>query len=226
MKKIIILISALFFLNTVSKAQSLKAQLLYEKTKERLSIGADLFTDLSTGKAYDNFKLRTINQGIDVYAIYNFPIAKSKHTVSLGVGFTAHNFFLKGYRLDEPYNDITAFTNVNNCKRSKINVNYIDIPLEVNFRIKNMFKISLGFKYSILTTGKSKYVGKIDDTGKTYRIKYSRINNLEKYVYSGTLRVAYKEYNIFIAYQFSNTFTDGSGPNIMPLSIGIGVKPF
>lgn len=223
MKKIIILISTLFFLTTFSKAQSLKTEFL--KTNDKLFFGADFFTDLSTGKAYDNFRLRDINQGIDIYATYNFPIAKSKHFVSLGVGFTSHNFFLKGYRLD-PFKDITEFVKVDSYQRSKINVNYIDIPLEVNFRIKDMFKIGLGFKYSILTTGKSKYVGKLEDAEKTYRIKYNRIAHLEKYVYSITLRVAYKEYNIFVAYQFSNTFKEGSGPNILPLSIGIGVRPF
>ena len=77
-----------------------------------------------------------------------------------------------------------------------------------------------------MTTGKSKFVGELYNDDKTYRVKYGRINNLEKYVYSVTLRVAYKSVHIFGAYQFSDTFKNGLGPEIKPLSIGIGVRPF
>ena len=105
-------------------------------------------------------------------------------------------------------------------------MNYVDIPIEMNFRIKNMFKITAGFKFGILTTGKSKYVGKLYNDAKTYRVKYCRINNLEKYVYSLTLKVAYRSVYVFGTYQFTDTFKNGLGPQIRPLSIGIGVRPF
>ncbi len=221
MKKTLLFI-ILFLFSTISQAQ-----LLSERTNGLVTIGGEMFTDFNTGKAYDNFKLRSINQGVSVFAMLNFPISKSAHTASVGFGITSQNFYTKGTYLLTPYNDVAEFANViYDYERSKINVNYLNIPIEVNFKIKDMFKISAGFRFGILTTGKSKYVGELYNDDKLYRVKMLRINNLEKYVYSATLRFAYRSVYIFAAYQFSDTFKNGAGPEIKPLSIGIGVRPF
>lgn len=222
MKKTSFLFALLFLLTSISHAQT-----LWERTDNLVIIGADMFTDFSTGAKYENFDLRGINQGVSVYTMFNFKFDNTPHFASIGVGYTGHNFYMKDAYLSRPYYDITEFAQVpHDYKRSKINVNYVDIPIEVSFKIKNQFKISAGFKFGILATGKSKFVGELYDDDKTYRVKYGRINNLEKYVYSVTLRVAYKSVHIFGAYQFSNTFKNGLGPEIKPISIGIGVRPF
>lgn len=222
MKKTSLLFVLLFFMTSLSHAQ-----MLSERTEGKVIIGADLFTDFNTGASYDNFNLRSINQGVSVYTMFNFKFDNIPHFASIGIGYTGHNYYMKGTYLAQPYKDVTNFEAVSyKYKRSKINANYIDIPIEVSFRIKNKFKISAGFKFGILTTGKSKFVGEKYDDGIMYREKYCRINNLEKYVYSVTLRVAYKSVHLFAAYQFSDTFKNGSGPEIKPLSIGIGVRPF
>lgn len=222
MKKTSFLFALLFLLTSISQSQT-----LWERTDNLVIIGGDIFTNFNTGANYENFSLRDINQGVSVYTMLNFKLNNTPHFASIGVGYTGHNFYMKDAYLASPYNDVTEFAQVpHDYKRSKINTNYIDIPIEVSFKIKNQFKISAGFKFGILTTGKSKFVGELYDDDKTYRVKYGRINNLEKYVYSVTLRVAYKSIHIFGAYQFSNTFKNGLGPEIKPLSIGIGVRPF
>ena len=204
-----------------------QAQLISERTQGKVIIGADLFTDISTGKKYDNFDLRAINQGVSVYSMFNFKFENTPHSASVGVGYTGHNYYMKGTYLRRPYYDVTEFAQVpHEYKRSKINTNYVDIPMEFSFVIKDQFKISAGFKFGILTTGKSKYVGELYNDAKTYRVKYCRINNLEKYVYSVTFRFAYRSVHFFAAYQFSDTFKNGTGPEIKPISIGIGVRPF
>lgn len=203
------------------------AQLISERTDGKVIIGADLFTDISTGKKYDNFDLRAINQGVSVYSMFNFKFENTPHSASIGVGYTGHNYYMKDVYLRRPYYDKTEFVNVpHDYKRSKINVNYIDIPVEVSFRFMDQFKVTAGFKFGILASGKSKYVGELLNDDKTYRLKACRINNLEKYVYSLTLRAAYKSVHVFMAYQFSDTFKNDVGPSIKPFSIGIGVRPF
>lgn len=222
MKKTSLLFVLLFFFASFSQAQ-----LLSERTNGKVIIGGDFFTDFSTGAAYENFNLRGINQGISVYTMFNFKFDNTPHFASIGLGYTGHNFYLKDTYLPRPYDDVTAFVQTpGECKRSKINTNYVDIPIEVSFKIKNQFKISAGFKFGILTSGKSKFIGNLPDEAKTYRLKACKINNLEKYVYSVTFRFAYKCVHLFAAYQFSDTFKNGSGPEIRPLSIGIGVRPF
>lgn len=222
MKKTSFLIIALFLFASLTQAQ-----LLSERTNGKVIIGGELFTDFNTGATYDNFKMRDINQGFSAYSMFNFQINKSPHFASIGVGFTSHNFYMKGAYLAEPYSNVATFEDVPyDYKRSKINVTYVDIPIEMSFRIKDKFKISTGFKFGILTTGKTKFVGEPYNDDKTYRIKYGRINNLEKYVYSVTMRLAYKSVYIFGSYQFGDTFKNGTGPQIRPLSVGIGVRPF
>ncbi|MBQ2852910.1 MAG: outer membrane beta-barrel protein [Bacteroidales bacterium] len=222
MKKTVFLIISLFLFTSLTQAQ-----LLSERTNGLVTIGGELFTDFNTGASYDNFKMRDINQGFSAYSMFNFQINESPHFASIGVGFTSHNFYTKGTYVTEPYlNKITFLDVPFDYKRSKINVTYVDIPIEMSFRIKDKFKISAGFKFGILTTGKTKFVGELKNDGQMWRIKHCRMNNLEKYVYSVTLRMAYKSVYIFGAYQFGNTFKDGTGPQIKPLSIGIGVRPF
>lgn len=222
MKKTSLLFILLFLLTSLSNAQ-----VLSERTDGKVIIGADLFTDFNTGAAYENFDLRGINQGVSVYTMFNFKTKNSPHFASIGLGYTGHNFYLKDAYLSTPYYGQTVFSQVPyDYKKSKINVNYIDIPIEVNFNIRNQFKISAGFKFGILATGKSKFIGSLYNQDEEYRIKYLKIDNLEKYVYSVTLRVAYRSVHIFAAYQFNDTFKSGFGPEIKPLSIGIGVRPF
>ena len=204
-----------------------QAQLISERTQGKVIIGADLFTDISTGKKYDNFDLRAINQGVSVYSMFNFKFENTPHSASVGVGYTGHNYYMKGTYLRRPYYDVTEFVNVpHEYKRSKINVNYIDIPLEVSFRLVDRCKVPARFIFGILASGKSKYVGELINDDKTYRLKACKINNLEKYVYSITLRAAYRSVHVFMSYQFSDTFKNGAGPSIKPFSIGIGVRPF
>jgi hypothetical protein len=134
---------------------------------------------------------------------------------------------MKGAYLDKPYDETTVFENViYDYERSKINTNYFDIPVELSVKIRDQFKISAGFKFGILAYGKSKYVGELYNDDVTYRIKYGKINNLEKYVYSLTFRAAYRSVHLFMSYQFTDTFKNGYGPEIKPFSIGIGVRPF
>lgn len=222
MKKTTFLTIALFLFTSLTHAQ-----LLSERTNGKVIIGGELFTDFNTGTSYDNFKMRDINQGFSAYSMFNFQINKSPHFASIGVGFTSHNFYMKGTYLARPYYDVTTFLEVpHDYKRSKVNVTYVDIPIEMSFRIKDKFKISAGFKFGILTTGKSKFIGELYNDDKTYYVKYCRINNLEKYVYSVTMRLAYRSVYIFGAYQFGDTFKNPAGPQIRPLSVGIGVRPF
>lgn len=222
MKKTSLLFILLFLLTSLSQAQ-----ILSERTDGKIIIGADLFTDFNTGAAYENFDLRSINQGVSVYTMVNFKTDNSPHFASIGVGYTGHNFYLKDSYLSRPYYDVTVFSEVPyDFKKSKVNVNYIDIPVEVNFCIRDQFKISAGFRFGILATGKSKFIGSLYNQDEEYRIKYLKIDNLEKYVYSVTLRVAYRSVHFFAAYQFNDTFKSGFGPEIKPLSIGIGVRPF
>lgn len=202
------------------------AQLFKDRSNGKITVGFDLYTDINTGSKYENFNLRAINQGFGAYVTYNFPMGETKHTTSLGLGFSAHNFYMKDAWLAEPYNEVITFTEISSYKISKINFNYIDIPLEVNFRIVDKFKISVGAKVSFLVGSKSKCTGDVYDDGHSWEVKYGSINSVESIVYSGFARIGYRCVNLFLGYQFKSPFKDGKGPEILPFSIGIGIRAY
>ena len=201
------------------------AQLIKDRTNGQVTMGFDLFTDINTGSKYENFDLRAINQGFDTYLTYNFPMGESKNTVSLGAGYSCHNYYMKDAWLAEPYTHNIEFVEAD-VKRSKVNFHYMDIPLEVNLRFADKFKISFGAKVSFLIQANSKAVGYMLGDGHKWEIKYNNINAVESIVYSSFARFGYRSVNLFIGYQFTSPFKEGRGPEVLPFSIGIGIRPY
>ena len=118
------------------------------------------------------------------------------------------------------YRDVEGF------KRFKVNPVYGEVPLVLNFRIKDQVKIGVGFKLGILVMAKTKYVGP-DDDGTIVHHKDTYINNLERYTYSATLRVGWKWVSAFASYQLNPVFEVGhEAPVIHPLSVGVSFAPF
>ena len=202
-----------------------KAQLIKDRTNGLITLGFDVYTDINTGSKYENFDLRAINQGFGTYLTYNLPMGESKHTVSLGVGYSCHNYYMKNAWLAEPYAHTITFVEAE-TKKSKVSFNYMDIPLELNFRIADKFKISFGAKVSFLMIVNSKAVGYMYGDGHKWEIKYRDVNAAQSIVYSAFARVGYRCVNLFVGYQFNNSFKEGRGPEILPFSIGIGIRAY
>ena len=214
------------------------AQLIANKTDKRVTLGFDLFSDFQH-KPSDNWDPRGFNQGVSFALTYNFPLGESsKHTVSIGVGMTSHNYFSYS-RIMNPYatDSLWAYTNYRNdenFKRYKVNPTYVDVPLELRFRIKDQVKIGVGFKVGIMVATKTKYVGPDDSeglltsgNGSTIHEKQCYINNVERLAYSATLRVGWKWVSAFAAFQINPVFEVGhNAPEFLPLSVGISFAPF
>jgi hypothetical protein len=218
----------LFTLIALVISASAFAQLIANKTDNKVTVGVDLFTDLQL-KPSDNWDPRGFNQGASWAITYNFPLGESKkHTVSIGAGMSHHNFFSYS-RILNPYGETFEYKDyrdVENFKRFKVNTNYADIPLELRFRIKDQVKIGVGFKLGILVMGKTKYVGPNED-GTIIHEKYTYMDNLERYTYSATLRVGWRWVSAFAAYQINPVFEVGhDAPTFHPLSVGLTFAPF
>lgn len=204
------------------------AQLIANKTDKRFTLGLDFFNDFQLSTP-DNWDARKFNQGFSCALTYNFPLGESKkHTVSIGVGYTGHNYFSYS-RIVNPYADtlqLVQYRDVEGFRRYKVNCNYVDIPFELRFRIKDAWKIGVGFKVGILVMAKTKFVGNNDD-GVLIREKYCYISNVERMAYTATLRVGYKWVSVFAAIQLNPVFVVGhEAPNIRPLSVGFTFAPF
>lgn len=228
---------ALFTLIAVVISATSFAQLIANKTDKRFTVTFDMFSDFQLAPS-DNWDPRGFNQGVSFALTYNFPLGESsKHTVSVGLGMSTHNYF-SYTRIDNPYTTgsftYTSFRDDENFKRYKVNPTYAEVPLLLNFRIKNAVKIGVGFKVGVMIGTKTRFVGPDDEentltdgSGKNVDQIYNNISNVERMAYSATLRVGWKWVSAFAAYQISPVFSTGhDAPTFHPLSVGLSFAPF
>lgn len=227
MKRILITLAALLMATCAS------AQLIANKTDKKFTVNLDFFNDFQV-KPSSNWDVRMFSQGFSCALTYNFPLGESKkHTISVGLGYAGHNYFSYS-RIMNPYtSDTLAYVQyredgktVEGFKRFKVNCNYIEIPFELRFRIKDAWKIGVGFKVGYNVNAKTKFVGNNED-GVRIHEKLSYIKNVEDIAYAATLRVGYKWVNLFGAVQLSPVFVVGhDAPTFLPVSVGVTFAPF
>ncbi|MBN1199605.1 MAG: outer membrane beta-barrel protein [Bacteroidales bacterium] len=211
-------------------SSGVKAQMVNEVAKKRVTIGVGLFEDIWFGIP-KGINTRTINQGFQTFAMYNVPFGKSNFGFSIGLGFRAQNMygnFLVKSTQDSTWLEKIGDTASVNYQRSKLTLPYLELPLEFRFKSKSKIAVGIGFKVAYLLPAHSKYVGENYETltGEKYRVKYREIKNLEQFSYGPTFRIGYRWFHINAYYSLSKIFTKGNGPEIYPLSIGILLMPF
>lgn len=227
----------LFTLIALVISASAFAQLIANKTDKRVTFGLDLFSDLQLAPS-DNWDPRGFNQGVSFALTYNFPLGESsKHTVSIGLGLSSHNYY-SYTRILNPYTngdfEYQSYRDVENFKRYKVNPTYGEVPLELRFRIKDAVKIGVGVKVGLMLATKTKYVGPdggdytlTNESGATVHEKQCYISNVERMAYSATLRIGWRWVSAFAAYQISPVFEVGhNAPTFHPLSVGLTFAPF
>ncbi len=226
MKKIFVLTAIL--LATGSFA-SVNAQIISESAKRKITVGVDVFHDFWLDTP-GNMKLRTVNQGADVFLQYNFVLDKENRvSFAAGVGIDNHNLY-SNTRIDNLKADTIVFVPINSdveYKRSKINLVSLTAPLELKFRWKSGVKVSVGVKLGYLFDSKEKYVARPDGKGVAkVNEKKKGIYQLESMTFGPTLRIGYKFINLYGYYQVTKPFRLGHGPQLYPISAGITITPF
>lgn len=89
----------------------------------------------------NDFKLGAFNRGINVYFMYDVVLGKKtkpQHfSIAPGIGVGSENYYFKNYKMTWHYDTITRFVPLGDSissKNSKLNMTYIDIPLEFRYR--------------------------------------------------------------------------------------------
>jgi hypothetical protein len=218
--KTILIISFVIFITGSSFSQ-----IISEDAKRKVTIGADIFTDIWQGQPAD-MDLRTIHQGFNIFAMYNFQLGEGTSVFSAGLGIDNHNMY-SDTRIESVNADTVVFVPITeNYNRSKINLTYVSVPLEFKFKFDNGMKFGAGFKIRYLLSSKDKYVGNMDAEGGQVSIKRKTINATEDYAYGFTLRAGYRSFSLFGYYQISNIFQLNKGPQMYPISVGLTITPF
>ncbi|NOR87751.1 MAG: outer membrane beta-barrel protein [Bacteroidales bacterium] len=226
MKRIIIF-SLLVFMGLGAYAQPAA-----ESTLKKFSIGYDLYTsiylDMPTG-----VKTRTINQGANVFLMYNHLMGDDGFSFAGGVGITSENLYLKDAYIPNVKADSISFEPYPlgvDAKRYKLNVTYIDIPIEVRYVTENKMRFTLGMKFGFLIDSKDKYLGDAFDENGTLGYgtheKHKTVNQLESTRYGVQARVGWKWVHIYGYYSLNKIFTANNGPQMYPISVGVTFMPF
>ncbi len=251
MKKLFVIIVLVAFMIPGWDAD---AQVLSESTKRKFTVGVDIFTDIWQYKVDgyflpEGYRNRTINQGATAFFMYNMQIGESLSAFSIGLAIRSHNSYSNSVIINIKANDI-VFNVIEDLiddfsppgrslplayKRSKINMTYLDLPVEFKFRTEGGFKLGVGLKVGYLIDSKQKYVGEwpVDFNFGEEDVQYNEVNDkskginqLEKWSYGATLRIGYKFVSVFGYYQFSKIFESDRGPEMFPISVGLTITPF
>jgi hypothetical protein len=222
MKKLVLLLIVSVFIGQNSYSQGLS-----EAVKKKFTVGADFFTDIWQGAPSD-IDLRTIHQGATAFGMFNFQLGESLTSFSVGLGIRNHNMYSNS-RIDDVKADTIHFTAIPDgviYRRSKINIVYLDLPVEFKVRFDNGFKVTVGFKAGWKIDSKEKYFGDRYDVRIGVKEKSKDIRQLEGFSYGPTLRIGYKFISLYSYYQISDVFKRNVGPELRPISVGLTITPF
>ena len=217
-----------------------------ESIRKRLSLGFGVFNDFWQ-KVPDSINPRAINQGVDVFIHYSFPLDKKGHaSFFVGGGIGAHNFYNEAllgtgkYNIYEKlpagvgsnesyfYNVPAKFNGANtNLKKSKLTITYLDIPFGFEFKSTSNAHFTLGFKVGWKVDAHTKYKGG-DLAGSGYQVieKDYKLRNIDNFHYGPYAVIGYKWFGASVFYQLSSVFDKDLGPQIRPLSVGLVFKPY
>jgi hypothetical protein len=207
---------------------------------KRLTTRVDLFTDIWKG-GNDTIKPGTLNPGISFYVTIDNPLGEKKTpwSYSYGLGLTSQNFYNNdfiGYRKDANgvyvtyYYKIPSKTTDNlvnvTYKKNKEVFTYLDAPLEFRYH-KGPFRAAVGMKFGLLLGASSKYKGTdVNDKLGSITLKESTTRNMETTRYGATFSIGYGILLFNGYYQLSKIYSDGLGPQLYPISLGISLRPF
>ncbi len=242
MKRNVFLIITLLAFAASSYAQKPSA----ESIRKRLSLGFGVYNDFWM-KVPDSTNARTINQGVDVFIHYSFPMDKKGHLeFFIGGGIGAHNLYnqaLLGVGKFNIYNTLPAnvgadesyFYNVPSTfagksisvKKSKMSITYVDVPFGFQYKASNKIHGTLGFKVGWKLDAHTKYKGSdLDGSGFQVKEKSLTLRNIENFHYGPFATLGYKWVGVSVFYQLSSVFQKDLGPQIYPVSVGLVFQPF
>ena len=224
MMKKVFLTAVVFLFVLTGFSQSEAGQTLIK----RFSFGADIFTDIWMNQP-EGVKVRTINQGANVFGMYNFPIGESNFSFAIGLGMGFHNMYSNS-RIEDIRADSINFIPIPdsiNYRKSKLGLSYVDLPFEFRLKTKDKVRFGIGFKLGYMIDAKTKYKGDRYYDRAFLIVKQKQVKNVEKWRFGPTIRFGYHWFNLYAYYSLSHIFITGRGPyNLYPISVGITLLPF
>jgi len=207
-----------------------------------LDLGVDGLVDLSNGfdlQPQGDYNFMEMNYWRNTHVRVNFfewrfNLVDNVFNIVTGLGWDFHHYaFAQKIKFDEA-NDypgqgfttpvVGATDTIHSINRSRLAVQYFQIPLFLNLRTKKTAKHRQQFNFTFGVVGGIK-------TGASSRIIYTENGmdveeekrddfNLEVFTATAMVRIKYSFFSIYASYQFTPMFR-GQNPNLYPFTLGV-----
>lgn len=177
----------------------------------------------------DSIKTGGIGRGFNGYVCYDFPIKNSNFSFAAGVGIGSSNIYMDNMEIrlrdtGAAGSQVRFLPESQDYKKFKINTTYLEAPFELRYFANNQnrnkgFKAAIGMRAGLLVGAHTKDVISIEGTKVVEKVNTKRY--LDKYRFSATARIGWGNFSIFGSYNLNPLFNEGSGPDIVPYSVGI-----
>ncbi len=189
-----------------------------------LHLQTDLWNDMP-----DSIQKSSYSPSVGLYLNKEFPINKSKLSVSLGVGVaTTNNFLKKRQSINlEADSGIVFMDSAKVYGKYKYSQVFLEVPLELryyqNTNNKNKgFKAALGLKVGNLVSAYTK--GKYTSGGNQYKEKHYSRRFAERWRMVPYLRIGWGNYTLMGSYQITSVYQLNEGPQVFPYSLGFCIS--
>ncbi len=217
MKKVILFFTVI----TLFAASTFSQENTKMRPKDRLIVG--LFTDIWSNLP-DEMETKTINRGITINYLQDFPISTSNFSFAAGLGFTSHNLYSDNfYTITSDGHEFMPISGLDYDK-NKLSLNYLNIPVELRYRTRNTpqtFRIHAGVKAGLLIDAHTKYVGEVTPGGRETKFKEGKLNNIENFLVGVHGRIGYGRVNLSTFINLTNIFEENNAIDAGVFSVGL-----
>lgn len=170
--------------------------------------------------------------GYEFSVMYNLIGKNSNVCIAGGFGLSFENKNLETIPKDSATNTyFLAIPSNIDYRKNKINLTYINIPLEIRIRTnpnekRKSLKIYLGGQFSYLLSNHNKYIGEDLNTTSWIKVKHYNLPNISPFRYGVTLRIGFGKLNLKGYYALNTLFEESKAPEIYPINIGVSLFLF
>ncbi|MBL0104137.1 MAG: DUF2807 domain-containing protein [Bacteroidetes bacterium] len=187
--------------------------------------------DLSSDKeAFETNMIKSVAVSINFFQ-KNFQLGHSNVWFTTGLGFTWNNYrFDSDVTLSKGDSTVATHTNVPGTAilKSKLVVSYLTAPLMFEFLTSRTqskaFHFGAGAIVGLRLGSHTKQ--KIQQDGRTFKVKDHDDFNLSPFKYGARVQLGYGDFNLFAEYDASTLFKSGKGPELYPVAVGVTVVGF
>ncbi|MBS1616286.1 MAG: PorT family protein [Bacteroidetes bacterium] len=187
------------------------------------------FTYESWAQTPDSVKIGGFGRGFNGYLCYDFPIQKSHFSFAAGLGIGTSNIYFQDQQLrlsdtGAAGQQVHFEKESYDYKKYKLTTAYLEAPFELRY-FGNMdnrnrgFKAAIGLRAGLLVGAHVKDSRTVDGTKVVEKINTKRY--LDKWRFGATARIGWGNFSLFGSYNLNTLFKDGSGPGVVPYSIGL-----